>query len=156
MGKQTPSQAKNTIKRSLFEIISPAPTDKEKKEIWEYYEYSCAYCGRELKKDERKGHLDHIKPISNGGTNSKYNLLLSCSICNGDEKRDMDWDEFLKEKNTNINEYNRRKTSIEIWKARDQFAIDDKVLSDVNELITEAIVNYDLFVEKVRGISTLA
>ncbi len=40
----------------------------------------CAYCGREL--DEQWATLDHILPVSAGGTDDVGNLLLCCFRCN--------------------------------------------------------------------------
>ena len=40
----------------------------------------CRYCECEL--TERTATLDHVKPRSRGGTNGKYNLTLSCKLCN--------------------------------------------------------------------------
>ena len=154
MGKQTPSQAKNTIRRSLFELVSPSPTDVEKEEIWRYFKEECAYCGRKISKDERKGHLDHIIAISRGGTNSKYNHLLACSICNGDEKREMEWDQFLQKKAADNDEYLRRKRIIEEWKARDDFNIHEGLLKLVNQTINIALQNYDESVRYIRELKS--
>jgi 5-methylcytosine-specific restriction endonuclease McrA len=38
----------------------------------------CAYCGK-----EGKTTLDHITPLSKGGTHTIDNLVLACSTCNG-------------------------------------------------------------------------
>lgn len=40
----------------------------------------CAYCGKEINY-ENDYSLDHIKPLSRGGTN-KNNLVLCCKECN--------------------------------------------------------------------------
>jgi 5-methylcytosine-specific restriction endonuclease McrA len=39
----------------------------------------CAYCGIEL---IEKYHVDHIIPISRGGSNYPSNLAISCQFCN--------------------------------------------------------------------------
>lgn len=39
----------------------------------------CAYCEKKLKQDY---HVDHIVPISKGGSNNKRNLAISCVECN--------------------------------------------------------------------------
>ena len=38
----------------------------------------CAYCGEELK----IYHLDHVKPISKGGSNYIRNIVAACPLCN--------------------------------------------------------------------------
>jgi 5-methylcytosine-specific restriction endonuclease McrA len=42
--------------------------------------HRCAYCAISLKKTER--HVDHIVPISKGGSNNKQNLQILCVPCN--------------------------------------------------------------------------
>jgi 5-methylcytosine-specific restriction endonuclease McrA len=41
--------------------------------------YRCAYCRRSIQK---KRHLDHIEPISKGGSNDRTNLQFLCGACN--------------------------------------------------------------------------
>jgi 5-methylcytosine-specific restriction endonuclease McrA len=38
----------------------------------------CPYCWEKIV----KGHMDHIVPVSNGGTNARENLAWVCSTCN--------------------------------------------------------------------------
>lgn len=38
----------------------------------------CAYCRKKIK----NWHVDHIQPISKGGTNARSNLQLTCGRCN--------------------------------------------------------------------------
>lgn len=40
--------------------------------------YVCAYCGAETEDP----HIDHIHPLSKGGTNDLSNLTVSCPACN--------------------------------------------------------------------------
>lgn len=50
----------------------------------------CAYCPRSIR---RSFHVDHIKPLSKGGTNWPSNIQLTCDSCNL-SKRDADPIEF--------------------------------------------------------------
>lgn len=52
---------------------------------------SCPYCFKNLKKEF---HIDHIKPISKGGTNWPDNLQLTCPTCNM-QKAALSHEEFL-------------------------------------------------------------
>lgn len=61
------------------------------KTIFERDHYKCKYCGQVGGKLE----VDHIIPISKGGTNSLSNLTTSCRKCNR-QKKDMLVEEFLK------------------------------------------------------------
>jgi 5-methylcytosine-specific restriction endonuclease McrA len=42
--------------------------------------YRCAYCDADLRKVKR--HVDHIKPLSSGGSNDKTNIQYLCQPCN--------------------------------------------------------------------------
>ncbi len=46
----------------------------------------CHYCGKVVNQNDRRfgdgATIDHVKPISKGGTNDPSNLVLSCRSCN--------------------------------------------------------------------------
>jgi len=44
------------------------------------YKFKCKYCGRSVR--HVKCHVDHIIPLSRGGTNDIDNLCLACQDCN--------------------------------------------------------------------------
>ena len=44
--------------------------------------YKCVVCGRNAKDDGVKLHIDHIVPVSKGGTNNINNLRTLCKDCN--------------------------------------------------------------------------
>jgi hypothetical protein len=98
MPRITPSMAKNTIKRSLRAIVDRELSATEKTAIWNHFSSHCAYCGKELTREDREGHIDHLIPTTSGGTNHISNRVLSCPTCNGDEKREEDWKSFLNRK----------------------------------------------------------
>jgi hypothetical protein len=94
----TPSKAKCAIKRALGEVIDPSPSEKEVAELWVYFCSSCIFCGCALARDSRKGHIDHLVAKSAGGSNHIANRVLSCDGCNGDDKREAPWEQFLEQK----------------------------------------------------------
>ena len=49
-------------------------------EVFKRDSFTCQYCGR--KSPEVVLHIDHITPVSKGGTNSLMNLVTSCIDCN--------------------------------------------------------------------------
>jgi CRISPR/Cas system Type II protein with McrA/HNH and RuvC-like nuclease domain len=51
----------------------------------------CEYCLRKLRYDEST--LDHVVPLSRGGKDSYFNVVLCCKKCNA-EKDDLTYDEF--------------------------------------------------------------
>lgn len=152
MGKQSSSQAKNTIKRSLFELISKSPTEKQKQQIWTYFGNKCAYCGIKLIREERKGHLDHIVPSADGGGNGMYNKLLACSKCNGDEKKDTDWETFLATKAKTKKIYNERYKRIKKWKENDNEIINKKTQEVFDTVIQRINQEYDSCVKVINSI----
>lgn len=56
-------------------------TAKQRNNIFERDGGKCAYCKGVILYDE-PWHIDHIKPVSKGGTNDPKNLTLSCVACN--------------------------------------------------------------------------
>lgn len=46
------------------------------REIFEKFNWTCNYCGDEAKT------LDHVKPLSKGGTDTVDNLVAACKACN--------------------------------------------------------------------------
>lgn len=48
--------------------------------VYERDNFTCQYCG--LHADEGELQIDHIIPVSRGGTNNINNLVTSCSACN--------------------------------------------------------------------------
>jgi hypothetical protein len=69
--------AKQRAKR--FGIVNDL-TLTEVKEVVGYFEDSCAYCGTDL---EDGMVLEHVRAFAEGGPNSKGNIVISCSSCNG-------------------------------------------------------------------------
>jgi len=51
---------------------------KLREQIAAEYNHTCAYC----KIQTPFGHVDHIKPISRGGTDDRRNLQYLCPKCN--------------------------------------------------------------------------
>lgn len=55
-------------------------TPKKRFEILERDKFTCRYCGK--KAPDVVLEVDHIIPVSKGGTNAKTNLITSCRKCN--------------------------------------------------------------------------
>jgi len=51
-------------------------------EVFKKDNFTCQYCGRNIKQDKIKLHCDHIIPKALGGSNKKENLITSCKECN--------------------------------------------------------------------------
>jgi 5-methylcytosine-specific restriction endonuclease McrA len=151
MVKDTPSMAKNKIKRSLSAICDPHPSKKEEKALWEYFNYQCAYCGIEIEKDSRTGHLDHLVPSSEVGTNSIFNHALSCAKCNGDDKREEEWGSFLKKKAETEAILQSRRDHIEGWLQQAPASTNTTEFISMREsIIDKALSDFDSSVAKMR------
>jgi len=111
----TPSQAKNAIFKALLEIIDPPLKPTEERRIRAFFDNRCAYCSREIPPGERIGHIDHLIPRQQGGTNHSSNLVLACNICNGDEKLDLGWRDFIAHKILDHSQRQERIDRIEAW-----------------------------------------
>jgi 5-methylcytosine-specific restriction endonuclease McrA len=153
MSKDSPSITKNKIRRCLIAIYDPLPSKVEEDKLWKYYESCCAYCGVAIQRKSRTGHLDHLIPSSEGGSNNIHNHALSCAHCNGDEKREESWQSFLSKKASNNSVYNERKSKIEKWLALAPRAIANKAFIDEAEfIIQEAHDNFMQSVNKMRAL----
>ena len=72
---------------------------KELNEQFERQEGFCYYCGRLLYSSfDNDIHIDHMTPISRGGSNEISNIALSCATCNL-KKHAKTAEEFLQEMN---------------------------------------------------------
>ena len=80
--------AKNqkTIPEHSFVKKTRVPiSNKLKHEVWRRDDFTCQYCERDINIVELE--IDHIKPVSKGGTNAMSNLQTLCFECNR-SKRD--------------------------------------------------------------------
>jgi hypothetical protein len=124
------SQTKNSIRRALWNLADPQPSIAEVQLLWAHFQSKCAYCGAVLNKNERKAHLDHLEV----GRNHISNRVLSCGICNGDEKREQNWESFLASKcrNDGATLQSRRK-KILAWKKQ------SPMLPEINETVVARV-----------------
>lgn len=154
MAKDTPSMAKNKMRRCFAAILDPHPSNAEVEELWSYFESKCAYCGTHIERKSRTGHLDHVLATSEGGTNSIHNHVLACARCNGDEKREESWVTFLLRKADTPSEASERKVKIELWLSYKSAAVDLSLEAKqaANEVIATAIESFDRAIERLREI----
>jgi hypothetical protein len=103
-------QAKNIMLRAMQEILDPSPTDVGP--VWDYFQSRCAYCDAKLDIQGRSAHIDHAEAA---GGNHLGNLVLACGACNGDDKRDMPWREFVAAKSSDVQNAAPRVARIEAW-----------------------------------------
>lgn len=153
MRKDTPSMAKNRIKRSLNAILDPHPTPDEVARIWTHFQSSCAYCGLTIHQGSRDGHLDHAVSTALGGTNSVHSHVLACGRCNGDEKREESWESFLPKKCPTQEVLAARRTRICEWLALgvvETQPADAERRRRAMEIIDQALASFDTSVAEMR------
>ena len=144
----SPGLAKNHIRRALRTILDPEPSKSAIAHLWDYFKSACAYCGHALSKDARIGHIDHL---IHDGPNHISNRVLACPTCNGDEKREGRWLDFLRKKAKNRGDFQLRKRRIETWVASQKttapLRFDAKLLMQASE---SAIGAFDRAVMRLR------
>lgn len=149
--KDTPSMAKNKIRRALLAIIDPHPTQKEIDRLWKHFQSKCAYCGVPISRDSRAGHVDHVVSSASGGSNCIYNHVLSCARCNGDEKREESWESFLTKKEPDKATADERHKCISDWLAQSPPSpITPEVRALADAVILNALGSFDSAVRELR------
>ncbi|MFS2982759.1 HNH endonuclease [Bacteroides fragilis] len=79
------------IRRSdRFDIQDWGEWKKISEIVFKRDNYTCFYCGR----SDCKMEIDHLLPVSRGGSDNISNLVTSCRRCNA-QKHDKTLDEFL-------------------------------------------------------------
>jgi 5-methylcytosine-specific restriction endonuclease McrA len=74
---------RNRLQRAQRVSAAGTHTQADIEAIFALQRGRCAYCRRSV----RKGyHVDHIVPLSKGGTNDRRNLQLACAACNVSKK----------------------------------------------------------------------
>lgn len=154
MAKNTPSMAKNQMRRSLNAILDPHPSATDVLQLWAFFDSACAYCGAKLVRSDRSGHLDHILPHSAGGTNDIHNHVLACARCNGDEKREEDWRSFLERKVELAEIREERSTRIRNWMQlapANRLTLSSQERQAVDSIVTRALQSFDTAVDELRA-----
>lgn len=151
--KDTPSMAKNKIRRSLTAILDPHPSANEVAELWLYFNGLCAYCGVSIDASSRTGHLDHLVSSALGGSNDIHNHALSCARCNGDEKRDEDWQSFLSRKASDASVAQARRAHTLAWLAKTRPSpLGTTAAMQAEVIIQAALASYDQAVIQMRAL----
>lgn len=72
-------RASNINRKALKRQAEGKHTSADLKRIFEMQRGKCAYCKVSIKNGY---HVDHIKPLSKGGSNWPKNIQLTCESCN--------------------------------------------------------------------------
>lgn len=89
-------RANNAKRRGLLKVATPEPFTKEDVDNLRIRQNeNCFYCGIKMTAEGRlKETIDHIVPVSKGGTHTAANIVLGCWECNM-SKRDQDFETFI-------------------------------------------------------------
>lgn len=153
MPSHTPSQVKRAIRFSLRALLDPEPTNAQREAVKRHFEFSCAFCGVGLK--DVRGHLDHLVSVAAGGTNHISNRVFACSACNGNEKLDRDWREFLRCKNPDNADFTSREARILQWSSQNRAAapsIPGQQMAVLTRERENALKAFDRAVERLRRV----
>jgi hypothetical protein len=82
-------------------------------EVFKRDKFTCQYCG--AKAPEAVLHIDHVKPVAEGGDNDIMNLLTACQGCNGGKgKRLLSDSTAIDKQRAQIEELEERRQQIEM------------------------------------------
>jgi hypothetical protein len=142
MGNISVSQAKNIIRRALLAKIDRPPTSSERRKAWQFFDFACAYCARSV--DNTSGGLDHLVPTSAGGLDHIANRVVACNLCNSHEKRDSEWQTFLRTKAGTDDIFEMRRAKILAWSASVALPQQDETLRALAERhVADALAGFD-------------
>jgi HNH endonuclease len=82
-------------------------------EVFKRDRFTCQYCGKQA--PEVVLHVDHIEPVSKGGTNDLLNLITACESCNlGKSDRQLDDHSAVAKKRGQLEALQERKEQLEL------------------------------------------
>jgi hypothetical protein len=111
-------------------------TKKARFEVFKRDNFTCMYCGR--KAPEIILEIDHIKPVSKGGSNEIINLITSCFDCNrGKGKRILTNKQEIEKEYTQLQILSKQKDQLELllkWKD-ELLKVDEQLLEFFKEIV---------------------
>lgn len=107
-------------------------------EVFKRDAFTCQYCGE--KAPDVILHVDHIKPVAEGGTNEIVNLVTACVNCNsGKGKREISDSSVVKKQQKQLETLNERRVQLEMmanWRTG-LSSIDKDVLAEMCSALEE-------------------
>lgn len=126
---------------------------KTRFEVFKRDSFTCQYCGR--KAPDVLLVIDHIEPVSKGGTNDILNLITSCQDCNaGKSDRRLSDNTVLDKQRHQLEQLQERKEQIEMmfqWQ-KGLLELDDQIVIQLSSYWSEVVPGYTL---GAGGIKTL-
>lgn len=130
-------------------------TKKMRFEVLKRDRFRCQYCGREA--PDVVLNVDHIKPLSKGGTNEITNLITSCFDCNsGKSDIELSDDSAIKIKRRQIEELADRREQMEMMLQWEQELTKEMIDgADVVASIIEQMSGYEVYERGMRELRKL-
>jgi 5-methylcytosine-specific restriction endonuclease McrA len=114
-------------------------------EVFKRDKFTCQYCGRSA--PDVILNVDHIKPVSQDGTNDIMNLITSCFDCNnGKRAKLLSDDTIIKKQKSQLEALQERKEQIEMmfeWK-KGMLEIDDQITNQLADYWSELVTGFSL------------
>jgi len=129
---------------------------KTRFEVFKRDSFTCQYCGR--KSPDVLLVIDHIEPVSKGGTNDILNLITSCADCNaGKSDRQLSDSTVLDKQRQQLEELQERKEQIEMmfqWQ-KGLLDLDDQVVTRLCDYWSEQVPGFSLNENGMKGLKRL-
>jgi hypothetical protein len=120
-------------------------TKKKRFEVFKRDAFTCQYCGE--KAPDVFLEVDHIEPVSKGGTNDFLNLITACKNCNaGKSDRKLSDTTVIDKQRQQLEELQARKEQIEMmfqWQ-KGLVDLDDHVIDKLSEFWSEQVPGFGL------------
>lgn len=113
-------------------------------EVFKRDKFTCQYCG--VSAPEAILEVDHIKPVSKGGTNDLLNLVTACRDCNrGKTNRELSDNSAVMVQKKNLDEIQERREQLEMMlKWREMLAEETAKQVEVIDRLFELNTNWSL------------
>lgn len=106
-------------------------------EVFKRDSFKCQYCGGAV--PDVTLEVDHIIPVSEGGTNDLINLITSCRECNaGKSNRMLDDDSVVVKQRKQLEEINERREQIQMmaeWR-QDLMRLKEDQIDVINDILS--------------------
>ena len=126
---------------------------KTRFEVFKRDAFTCQYC--EQKSPDVLLVIDHLEPVSKGGTNDILNLITSCRDCNaGKSDRRLADTTVLDRQRQQLEELQERKDQIEMrfqWQ-KGLLGLDDQVVAQLSDFWSELVPGYSLNNNGIKGL----
>lgn len=129
---------------------------KTRFEVFKRDSFACQYCGE--KSPDVLLVIDHIEPVSKGGTNDSLNLITSCRDCNaGKSDRRLADTTVLDKQRQQLEDLQERREQIEMmfqWQ-KGLLELDDQVVSQLLEYWSDHVPGCSLNEEGIKELKQL-